>query len=190
MAILSPDDLFYGTRGRVGDLVFRRVNGKTVMSRRPRKPDAAKQSDAQKKTRSKFQLATIWAKTILADPEQKARYSELAKQWGLTNARIAAIKDYMKHVEAKEETIRPGVSEEREREVSMREHVRGERTQEGPREVKRASLAQGDEVSKLRRDRLRLASFIEKRHPPATKHYYRLDTMSWQTYYLTDSQLI
>lgn len=78
-------------------MVFRCVNGKTVMSRRPRKPDPSKQSKSQKQTRSQFKLATAWAKQILSVPEEKAYYSQLAKQWGLSNARIAAIKDFMRN---------------------------------------------------------------------------------------------
>jgi hypothetical protein len=66
-----------------------------VMSRKPGKQDPTKQSEARKKTRSKFKEAAAWATMIRRDPEKKAYYQQLAKQWGLTNDYIAAIRDYM-----------------------------------------------------------------------------------------------
>ncbi len=82
MAVLTPDDLFYGTRGRVGDIVLRWVGGRTVMSRRPKKPDPSKRSVKQEETRSNFRRATEWAREILADPVQKARYARARKRMG------------------------------------------------------------------------------------------------------------
>jgi hypothetical protein len=98
MAIIAEDDdVRLGLRGQWGDVVFRRVYGKTVMSRKPGKQDPTKQSEARKKTRSKFKEAAAWAMMIRRDPETKAYYQQLAKQWGLTNDYIAAIRDYMRN---------------------------------------------------------------------------------------------
>lgn len=98
MAIISDyDDFRLGLRGRWGDMVFRRVYGKTVMSRKPGKQDPAKQSEARKKTRSKFKEAAAWAMMIRRDPEKKAWYQHLAKQWDLPNDYIAAVRDYLRN---------------------------------------------------------------------------------------------
>jgi hypothetical protein len=98
MAIIrEDDDLRSGLRGRCGDMVFRRVYGKTVMSRRPGKQNPAKETDAQKKTRSVFNEAAAWAMVIRRDPERKAYYQQLAKQWDFPNDYVAAIRDYMRN---------------------------------------------------------------------------------------------
>jgi hypothetical protein len=98
MAIIpDDDDVRRGLRGKWGDMVFRRVYGKTVMSRKPGKQDPAKQSEARKKTRSKFKEAAAWAMMIRRDPEKKAWYQHLAKQCDLPNDYIAAIRDYMRN---------------------------------------------------------------------------------------------
>jgi hypothetical protein len=98
MAVIpEDDDLRYGLRGKWGDVVFRRVYGKTVMSRKPGKQDPAKQSEARKKVRSTFKDAAAWAVQVRRDPEKKAYYNQLAREWGLTNGYIAAIKDYMRN---------------------------------------------------------------------------------------------
>jgi hypothetical protein len=98
MAIISEDDdLFYGLRGKWGDWVFRRVYGKTIRSRRPRKQDPAQQSEGRKNARSKFKRASTYAMEVRQDPEKKAYYTKMAKEWGLTNDYIAAIRDYMRN---------------------------------------------------------------------------------------------
>jgi hypothetical protein len=73
------------------------VYGKTVVSRRPGKQDPAKQSEARKKTRSNFKEASAWAKSVLRDPQRKEYYKQRAREWDLTNAYIAAIKDYIRN---------------------------------------------------------------------------------------------
>jgi hypothetical protein len=103
MAIVASNDILFGLRGRVGDFVFRRVYGKTVVSRRPGKQDPAKQSEGRKKTRSDFKEAVAWATSVLRDPLQKAYYKQRAREWNLTNAYIAAIKDHMRNPAVKQE---------------------------------------------------------------------------------------
>lgn len=96
MAKVSNNIIISGLRGRVGNqLVFRLVNGVTIVSRAPEKSDRRKETEAQRKTRTTFRTASQWAKAQLVNPEKKCYYIRLAKAWNLTNAYTAAVKDYM-----------------------------------------------------------------------------------------------
>jgi hypothetical protein len=89
-----------GLSGMVGkQLVFRTWNGKTFLSVAPKKPK--KQSPLQKENRSKFKLATMFAKTMMKDPAKKAEYKDIAKKLKLPNAYTAAITEYMRKPEIK-----------------------------------------------------------------------------------------
>lgn len=101
MARVSDNMLTMGLRGKLGpQFVFRRINGKTYASRAPRKPDKSKETVAQRNTRSKFREASHWAKCVLVDPEKRKYYLQKAKEWGLTNAYTAAIREYMRNTQA------------------------------------------------------------------------------------------
>jgi hypothetical protein len=90
-----------GLSGMVGkQLVFRSWNGKTFISVAPKKPK--KQSPQQKENRSKFKMATVFAKKMMKDPAKKAEYKEVAKRLKLPNAYTAAITEYMRKPEIKE----------------------------------------------------------------------------------------
>ncbi len=96
MAQVFNNVLISGLRGRIGNqLMFRVVNGVTIVSRSPGKPDRRKESEAQRNTRLTFRAASRWAKTQLANPDSKRYYTMLAKRWNLTNAYTAAVKFYM-----------------------------------------------------------------------------------------------
>lgn len=96
MAKVFDNILISGLRGKVGkQLVFRVVNGVTIASHAPAKPDRKKETEAQRKTRTTFRAASHWAKAQLLNPEKKRYYIQLAKTWNLTNAYTAAVKDYM-----------------------------------------------------------------------------------------------
>lgn len=96
MAKVFDNILISGLRGKVGkQLVFRVVNGVTIASHAPAKPDPKKETEAQRKTRTTFRAASHWAKAQLLNPEKKRYYIQLAKTWNLTNAYTAAVKDYM-----------------------------------------------------------------------------------------------
>ena len=102
MAKVFDNILISGLRGKVGkQLVFRVINGVTIASRAPGKPDRKKETEAQRRTRTTFRAASQWAKAQLADPEKKRYYMQLAKTWNLTNAYTAAVKDYMRNAHKK-----------------------------------------------------------------------------------------
>lgn len=97
MAKLSDNDLTTGLRGMVGkQLVFRRVGGKTIVSRAPRKPNKQKETASQRKTRRTFSDASRWAQMIILDRSKREYYRKRAREWNLTNAYTAAVKDFMR----------------------------------------------------------------------------------------------
>ena len=97
MATVINNDLTRGLRGRVGKwIVFRTRGGKTFAGHAPRKPDPAKQSVAQRQTRSAFREAAAWAVRTLKDPEQREYYLAIAKAESLPNAYTAALRAYMR----------------------------------------------------------------------------------------------
>ena len=77
-----------GLRGRVGNLIFRQVNGRTVASRAPRfrrkRPSAA-----QLAHQSRFLGATCYARAVAHDPARAARYAAYARQGDLTIYNVA-----------------------------------------------------------------------------------------------------
>jgi len=94
MAIVKNNDIIDGISGKLGNLVFKQVRGKTTVCPCPPKPTT--QSEQQKGTRDRFRKASEWAKNILLDAEQKAYYQKKAKKLKLPNAYTAAIADYMR----------------------------------------------------------------------------------------------
>jgi len=89
-----------GFSGAIGNLLFRQLHGKTIVSRKPHV--RKKQSELQRTNRLKFRDASYWAKVTVRDPERKAYYLRMAKKLKLPNAYTAAISDYMRKGEIKE----------------------------------------------------------------------------------------
>jgi hypothetical protein len=96
MATVKTNVLIKGLSGKFGNLVFRTVGNKTIVSPRGNKPNKKKETDAQRNTRATFKDATAWAKATLRDPDKKAYYQKRAKALQLPNAYTAAIRDYMR----------------------------------------------------------------------------------------------
>jgi hypothetical protein len=94
MAQVKLNKIIEGFSGRVGEIVFRTYRGKTYFAQRPSKPK--NESEGQRKTRTKFKLATEYAKQMMNDPQRKAYYTKKAKKLALPNAYTAAITDYMR----------------------------------------------------------------------------------------------
>ena len=100
MAKVFDNMLISGLRGKLGkQLVFRVVNGVTIVSHAPEKPDPKKETEAQRKTRTTFRAASHRAKAQVVNPERMRDYMRLAKNWNLTNAYTTAIKDYKRDVQ-------------------------------------------------------------------------------------------
>lgn len=97
MAILAANSPLAGIRGRIEDVIFRSVNGRTIVSARPSVSRARlkDQSDRQRQTRSKFRNAARCAKIMMMDPVIKERYLRKARELSLPNAYTAALTEYM-----------------------------------------------------------------------------------------------
>ena len=87
MAKQKNNVVTYGLSGKIGDLlVFRQVDGKTVVSKVPQQSSTI--SDKQKEHRKRFQQAVIYAKTALASPETGELYKAGTKK-GLKPLNVA-----------------------------------------------------------------------------------------------------
>lgn len=96
MATVKTNVILKGLSGKFGNIVFRTVGNKTIMSPRGSKPNKKMETDAQRNTRTTFKDATAWAKAMMRNPDKKAYYQERAQALELPNAYTAAIKDYMR----------------------------------------------------------------------------------------------
>ncbi|MEO5980000.1 MAG: hypothetical protein ABIS36_23235 [Chryseolinea sp.] len=95
MAKLGKNSLLHGASGRIGNLVLRQVNGKTILCNAPAKRKADKLTEHQIETRRRFVLATEYARAHMTNPELKALY-----ETGITKkkrtAYLVAMSDYLK----------------------------------------------------------------------------------------------
>src|SRR5947207_1201196 len=82
MASVKLNPVLEGVHGKIGDLVFKQVQGKTVVAR---KPDHVTQPNtpAQVAVKERFRLAAFYGKTAMADPAAKALYVDKAKHKGV-----------------------------------------------------------------------------------------------------------
>ncbi|MDR1198508.1 MAG: hypothetical protein LBK94_05790 [Prevotellaceae bacterium] len=89
MAKSKNNVITYGLSGKIGDLlVFRQVDGKTIVSKIPEQPKTV--SEKQKANRGRFQQAVIYAKIAIEAAETKDLYAEQAKKKkGITAYNIA-----------------------------------------------------------------------------------------------------
>jgi hypothetical protein len=104
MATIQTNSIASGLRGSLGNLVFRQVHGKTIVS--GKRDGKKKQSELQRENRSRFQSAAYWAKSQMLDPEKKAYYWRKAKKLKLPNAYTAAVSDYMRKADIKDVDIK------------------------------------------------------------------------------------
>lgn len=81
MAKTKLNPILEQVRGQVGDLVFREVQGETVLSRKPDLSGVVV-TEAQTAARERFRQATLYGKMVMADPTTKAIYEEEAKAKG------------------------------------------------------------------------------------------------------------
>lgn len=83
-----------GFRGKYNDdLVFRKVDNKTIFSRRSvsRKPPTAAQLEANRM----FNRASHYASAAIAHPQRGLDYKVMAEQQGYKSAYVAALTDYL-----------------------------------------------------------------------------------------------
>lgn len=85
-------------RGKLGNLIFRVIGKKSVVSRAP-DYSLITWSKAQKASRKRFRLASEWAHGILADPAGADYYRKIAAKGQVPYNR--AISDFMKRLRVK-----------------------------------------------------------------------------------------
>jgi hypothetical protein len=96
--INQNNPIFANFSGKFGDLfVVRRLRGKTILSKMPRKRDRSLETDAQRATYDRMRQAGRYAAEVLQNPEKKEFYRILAKRQKLPNARTAAVTDYLRN---------------------------------------------------------------------------------------------
>lgn len=98
MAKLAKGSPLEGIRGELAGLLFREVDGETVVSGMPSPPKKTDESIRQRETRERFRKATEFAHAMMRDAARKKYYAKKAKQGKvkLPNAYTAAIADYMR----------------------------------------------------------------------------------------------
>ena len=79
MAIIRNNQITKGFSGSIGNIVFRQLNGQTVISSKQEKVN--KQSERQRDNRMRFRSATYWAKAQMLDPEKKGITKEQFKTY-------------------------------------------------------------------------------------------------------------
>jgi hypothetical protein len=82
MAKLKLNPVMEGIHGAIGDLVFRLVNDKLVVGRKP-DPTTHPPTAAQTAVRDRFKLAAVYGKAALADPAKRTLYDAAAKAKGV-----------------------------------------------------------------------------------------------------------
>lgn len=93
MAVVLKNLVTKGLSGKLGDtLVFRKLGDKTVVSTVP--TTSKEPTEAQKAQRERFQMAVLYAKGQMSDPEAKAAYEAEAKGAGQPNAYNIAVADF------------------------------------------------------------------------------------------------
>ena len=80
MALSDNNVVTHGLKGKLGDLlIFKKVNGKTIVSKIPTKSSVAP-TLAQEVVKGRFRLASKFAKQAILDPTLLATYKRLAKK--------------------------------------------------------------------------------------------------------------
>ena len=82
MAKVKLNPVLQRLRGKVGDLVFKRYNDGVILASKPELTDNPPTA-GQVAQRRQFKLATLYGRTVLADPVQKTVYEATAKAKGI-----------------------------------------------------------------------------------------------------------
>ena len=100
MATSKNNVLTHGLSGTVGDLlVFRNKGGKVIVANKP-KERTSEYTEGEKAHQQLFQRATLYGKSVLADPTKKAAYNSAAKDG--QSAYNVAVADYFSAPDIKE----------------------------------------------------------------------------------------
>lgn len=78
MANVKLNPILERIRGQVGDLVFKRYEDRTILSRKP-EPSGQPATPAQAAHRERFRQATVYGRLALADPTTRTFYEGVAE---------------------------------------------------------------------------------------------------------------
>lgn len=80
MASVKLNPVLEQLHGKVGDLVFKKYQDRTIIARKPegKQPN----TPAQQAVKENFRLAALYGKTVMANPVEKAAYAAQAKAVG------------------------------------------------------------------------------------------------------------
>lgn len=78
MAIVSEGSIYHGLSGKMGNVVFRQVNGKTIACAAPVRSSRKSGTASQKKNEKAFLKNVAYAKKIMQMPHLKKQYAEAA----------------------------------------------------------------------------------------------------------------
>ena len=92
MAEALPNPAAGQLKGKIGNLVYYKLNGKPCVRSVPHR--TVPSTPAQKNNQTRFRAASKFAHSTLTDPKQKARYEAAAARTGST-AYNAAVSDFM-----------------------------------------------------------------------------------------------
>lgn len=81
MAHVTLNPILEGLRGKVGDLVFKRYGNGTIISRTPTM--TGEPTEAQLASQARFSEAAMFGKMIMADPDSKEFYEDVAREKGM-----------------------------------------------------------------------------------------------------------
>jgi hypothetical protein len=92
MAIIQLNSQLRGATGRIGNLVYRNVNGRTIVCKRPT-ASRSKPTEAQLAHRALFREACNYAKFVCANPERREAYEVSVAKHAVYKT---AVRDYMR----------------------------------------------------------------------------------------------
>ena len=116
MAKIPRNSILFGLSGRMGDVVYRQVNGETIAA--VYNPSTKPQTERQRRQADKMRVAAPQAKEALRDDNVRAYYEKKKDKVKLSSAYLTAVTDIMRHGCLDE--IKTPVKRKRERKVSRR----------------------------------------------------------------------
>lgn len=95
MATVPSSSVMHGASGKIGNVIFRQFNGKTVVQSYD--PPRIKRSPRQLVFNHKMREASRHARAALRDPAVRAHYEKKKKRLKVTSAYTAACTDFLRH---------------------------------------------------------------------------------------------
>jgi hypothetical protein len=94
MGIMGNNNLVGRVSGKVGNVVFRQIRGKTVVANLPTRKGQFKPSQKQSEVMNRFTKASQYAREAMIDPARQLQYKG-GVNGKLTTPRLVAISDYL-----------------------------------------------------------------------------------------------